>query len=120
MTVDEALQHVHNVPSATGDLRQIAAHLAVSSFDVRSVAQQPALINICALAWLMRERRTIHRLSGGVTRLVVDTDLRVVPSEPPLLLSRRWILPEQGYSQISSLVQSKNALIDCNPSRSIR
>jgi hypothetical protein len=97
--IDRVLRHAPAAPTGS-DLRTTAGALAALTYGMDTVLEMPALVNIAALAWLTRERRVVHRISSGAAHVVHDTDLRTIPSAPPPLLHRPWILtsrnPERG------------------------
>ncbi len=55
-----------------------------------------ALTNVAAMSLLFarRERRQVitHEITGGVSRLIREADLRSIPAEPPLLMRGPWIM----------------------------
>ncbi len=57
-------------------------------------------VNVCALAIAARERLIVHALRPSIPRVVAETDVHSVPSEPPRLLRGPWIVevrrPQQG------------------------
>lgn len=92
-------------------LPQAGAALALAEAKRRGIAPVDALelSNIAALA-LSLEQLVAHRLRPEVPELVDETDLHVLPDEPPRLLRRAWIVevahPERGerlFGDVASL-----------------
>lgn len=83
-----------------GDLRERAAALTFAHFGEKTAFDAPAVINVSALAISCGERVTVHQLRPAAAELVHETDLHSLPSEPPRLLRRAWIVevrrPETG------------------------
>lgn len=73
-------------------LRLQAASLVLRQYGAAQLAQNPGLVNLCALALSLRDRLVSHVLSPGAVQLVHDTDLHALPGEAPALLQRACIL----------------------------
>lgn len=93
--VREALERLPQMPGdQPGDIREAAAALAMATWGPAWVARQPALINAAALALHMASRQEMTDVRPGAARLVAETDLHSLPSEPPRLLRAPAVLLE--------------------------
>ena len=72
--------------------RRRADLLAFEAFGQDFVMQNPAAVNVAALAMQHEKRMVVHEMEVGVRRLVDGTDLRSLPSEPPRLLLTPWMI----------------------------
>lgn len=79
-------------PPADADARVRAAWIALRHSGEAALLELPEIVNIAALADQMRERPVVHMLRPAIGALVRDTDLHSLPSEPPPLLRRSWLL----------------------------
>lgn len=87
--IQRMMAHRESVPAA-GDLRTRAGMLTLAAFGQRAI-EQPALVNIAALA-LSMDRLVVHRLTADAAEQVRSTELRAVPGESPILMRGPWIV----------------------------
>lgn len=106
--IDRCIRSMHGMPDIQ-DFRSTAGYIAATTYGIPMVESMPALVNIAALSWLMRERRVIHRISSGVIRTVDETDLRTLPTIGPRLFDVPWVLtsrsPERGEFLFGNTVE---------------
>lgn len=79
-------------PAELTDPRMRAAWIATMHSGEARVRELPELVNLAALTDTMRDRPVVYTLRPSISDLVRDTDLHSLPSEPPPLLRRGWIL----------------------------
>lgn len=75
-----------------GDPRMLATAIAAQAWGERFVVEQPAAINLGALAVQTKGRLVAHEIERGARRLVDETDLHALPDESPTLLRGPWVL----------------------------
>lgn len=71
--------------------REAGAAIALSNYGATRVQELPELVNFGVLTLLAQPFR-VHELRRTVRELVDATDLHSLPDEPPLLLTRAWIV----------------------------
>lgn len=81
-------------------LREAAAVTVALGYRLEEGEELPELVNLGALTVSMRARPVVHALRASIPRIVDETDLHSLPSEPPRLLRGAWIVevrrPDQG------------------------
>jgi hypothetical protein len=77
------------------DVRLAASVVTTACYGQARMLAAPGLVNIAALA-LTLEQLIAHQLRPEVPEVVHATDIHTLPSEPPRLLRRAWILEARG------------------------
>lgn len=67
-------------------LRERAAWVGLAHWGSETLASEPCVINVCALAVLSRGVPPIYQCRPSAARVVHDTDLHSIPDAPPPLL----------------------------------
>lgn len=87
-------------PAPVDNVPKVAAEVAATAWGRQMVESAPILVNLAALAILGRRRLVVHQLRGAAARHASVTDLHALPSEPPALLRKPWLLevrhPDEG------------------------
>ncbi|OGG48428.1 MAG: hypothetical protein A3F84_14680 [Candidatus Handelsmanbacteria bacterium RIFCSPLOWO2_12_FULL_64_10] len=109
-SISDMVRELHTYPRPdVSDFRAAAGALAASAYGFEVVAEQPSLINVAALALVMR-RLIVHRVTPGAIRTVDETDLHTLPGEPPRLLCGPWVLESRHPDRGEPLVENCPAL----------
>lgn len=91
---------------ARGGLVDEAAYV----YTTRYAGAPEGMINVCALAcaYARAGSVTLHEVRSGVARVVAETDLVDLPTEPPRLMRGPWMLeaarPERGATLFGNTV----------------
>ena len=111
MTFRTLSAHVHELHAAAKRLPPIEdaktriGALAFSRYGEAAVRAMPAVLNVAGLALAM-PRLCVHELRAPVPRLVAETDLHALPSEPPRLLRGGAVLVEVRDPATESIIEA--------------
>ncbi len=112
--VEQTLQKAHDIiqkmdknnAEKNMSIQEIAAFIGVEAWvdkdnisDPYEAVNMGIWINISALAWEMRSSLTVYELAKGVPEIIIDTEIRSLPSIPPFLLHNGWIIESRKISE---------------------